>query len=422
MLGAEFTVVGMLGSEAFNGVKDMDDEKLTPVDTASEAAKMARGVTEDPRRTAHEPLETFIHLESSNVILVPYDYVIDLGGSLRSIAITDFQDEEGSPNPAFTEDIEAFMSRVALTMFVGQGDKVTVYSSMGATSLGGLRNLIVPILIAALIVLNTMMGAVYERFREIGVYSSVGLAPSHIGALFLAEAAVFATIGAVIGYLLGQVLTMILSSFGLLSGLSLNYSSLSAISSTLIVMAVVFISTAYPAKKAANMAVPDVTRRWEFPEPEGDDWRFDFPFTVGGAEVLGICSYLTRVFASYGEGSIGDFMTEGAQLLSQSSGIPDEPVYEVMTRTWLAPYDLGISQDVRLAAIPTGEHHIYRIEVTLHRLSGDVASWKRINRGFLNVLRKRFLVWRTVPSATKESYQEEGRRAIEQSSEVKAYM
>ena len=162
------------------------------------------------------------------------------------------------------------------------------------------------------------------------------------------------------------------------------------------------------------MAVPDVTRRWTFPEPEGDNWLFDFPFTVGRTDVLGICAYLTRVFASYGEGSIGDFVTEGAELLSRPSGIPEEPIYEVATRTWLAPYDLGISQDVRLAAVPTGEHHIYRIEVTLHRLSGDVASWKRINRGFLNVLRKRFLVWRTIPPATKESYLEEGRRMVEE--------
>jgi phosphosulfolactate phosphohydrolase-like enzyme len=50
-----------------------------------------------------------------------------------------------------------------------KGDKVVVYSSIGRTSLGGVSNLLIPILIAALIVMNTMMGAVYERFREIGL-------------------------------------------------------------------------------------------------------------------------------------------------------------------------------------------------------------------------------------------------------------
>jgi hypothetical protein len=182
------------------------------------------------------------------------------------------------------------------------------------------------------------------------------------------------------------------------------------VSSTLIVMVTVFLSAIYPAKKAANMAVPDVTRKWEFPDPEGDEWLFDFPFTVGGAEVLGICAYLTRVFESYGEGSVGDFMTEGAQLSARESGTPEEPIYEVTTKTWLAPYDLGVSQEVRMSAIPTGEHGVYRVEVAIHRESGDVASWKRLNRGFLNVLRKRFLVWRTIPVETKKEYVEEGKK------------
>ena len=72
------------------------------------------------------------------------------------------------------------------------------------------------------------------------------------------------------GYLIGQVLVLVLYNEGLLGGLELNYSSLSAISATLIVMATVFLSALYPAKKAADMAVPDVTRKWEFPDPR---WR-----------------------------------------------------------------------------------------------------------------------------------------------------
>ena len=49
-----------------------------------------------------------------------------------------------------------------------------------------------------------MLGSVYERVREIGIFSSVGLAPAHVGALFLAEASVYAVMGAIIGYLIAQ--------------------------------------------------------------------------------------------------------------------------------------------------------------------------------------------------------------------------
>jgi hypothetical protein len=375
-----------------------------------EKDQLSEQADQDPRVVAAAPIESFTHLESTNVLLLPYETVRGIEGQLVSIAVTNFRDESGNPKADFLADIEDFMSRVSLTMFVSHADKVVVYSSIGSTSISGLGNLFVPIVIAALIVLNTMMGAVYERFREIGIYSSVGLAPSHIGALFLAEAAVFATLGAVLGYLIGQTMVLFLSMAGKLGGMSLNYSSLSAVSSTLIVMVTVFLSTLYPAKKASDMAVPDVTRKWEFPEPDGDRWVFDFPFTVGGAEVLGMYTYLTRVFESYGEGSVGDFVADNVKFVS--TDLHGEPQYEISMTTWLAPYDLGISQDVHLLAIPTGEYNIYRIEVTIFRLSGDVASWKRINRGFLNVLRKRFLVWRTVPPELKADYAQQGRQQL----------
>ncbi len=409
-LGKEFTVIGVLNSDEFNKYKDIDDEKLTPVDTVKEKDQLSEQADQDPRVVAAAPIESFTHLESTNVLLLPYETVRGIEGQLVSIAVTNFRDADGNPKADFLTDIEDFMSRVSLTMFVSYNDKVVVYSSIGSTSISGLGNLFIPIVIAALIVLNTMMGAVYERFREIGIYSSVGLAPSHIGALFLAEAAVFATLGAVLGYLIGQTMVLFLSMAGQLGGMSLNYSSLSAVSSTLIVMVTVFLSTLYPAKKASDMAVPDVTRKWEFPEPDGDRWVFDFPFTVGGAEVLGMYTYLTRVFESYGEGSVGDFVADNVHFTS--TDLAGEPQYEISMTTWLAPYDLGISQDVRLLAIPTGEYNIYRIEVTIFRLSGDVASWKRINRGFLNVLRKRFLVWRTVPPELKADYAAQGRRQL----------
>ena len=138
------------------------------------------------------------------------------------------------------------------------------------------------------------MNAVYERFGEIGVYSAVGLAPAHIGALFMAEAAIYAVIGGMSGYLIGQTLARGITEYQLLAGLTLNYSSLSAVATTILVMGVVMLSTAYPARKAAQMAVPDVTRQWSFPEPDGDKWSFEFPFTISRSEKIGICTYLTR--------------------------------------------------------------------------------------------------------------------------------
>ena len=54
----------------------------------------------------------------------------------------------------------------------------------------------------------------------------------------------------------------------------------------------------------------------------------------------------------------------------------------------------------------------YRIGLVLARESGDVASWRRINRGFLNLLRKRFLVWRTLAPELKGEYRQSGARRL----------
>jgi len=282
---------------------------------------------------------------------------------------------------------------------------------MGLTSFAGISNLIIPILIAALIVLNTMLGSVYERIREIGTYSAVGLAPVHISALFLAESLVYAVLGAVAGYLMGQVVAKILMVTGLLKGLTLNYSSLSAVFATIIIFITVMLSTLYPARKAARMAVPDVTRKWILPEPKGDNWEFEFPFTVSEFEVLGLVTFLTEYYNSYQDVSLGNFYTGGASLSSRQlqSG---KNKYVIDTTIWLAPFDLGVSQNLNVEMEPMGQYEFYTINLVMKRMSGESTDWKRLNRRFLDGIRKQFLIWRTVSGDVKKEYEDKGKKLL----------
>jgi hypothetical protein len=168
---------------------------------------------------------------------MPYQKVIDLDGRLSSVAISGFGDVE-----QLKSKIEEFVTRVALPGFVASDGEVRVFMSMGSASLAGDANVIVPSLIVALIALNAMMGADYERRRGIGVH--------------VAEALVYATLGAVLGYLLGQSITLHLTRQDLVGGRFMNYSSLSAISSTAIVMATVVASTVYASRRAAALSMP----------------------------------------------------------------------------------------------------------------------------------------------------------------------
>lgn len=155
------------------------------------------------------------------------------------------------------------------------------------------------------------------------------------------------------------------------------------------------------------MAVPDVARRWRLPDPLGDRWQFEFPFTVGGGDVFGLSVFLSDYFAAHVGESMGAFYTDGSVFGARES--PHGESYTIDTTTWLAPYDLGVSQRVRFEAVPTGEHNFYGLSLTIDRLSGDRASWRRVNQGFVNGLRKQFLIWRTVPAEDRERYGEKGR-------------
>ena len=298
------------------------------------------------------------------------------------------------------------MNRIALDFFVGRDKDTYLYSSIGMTSFSGMGNLFVPILIAALIVLNTMLGAVYERVREIGIYSSVGLAPIHIAFLFLAEACVYAIVGAVLGYLMGQVIATTLVHFGWLAGLTLNYSSMSTVVATVIVMIVVLLSTLYPAIKASRMAVPDIERKWKLPEPEGDVWHFNLPFTVLAEEALGLNVFMRDYFDAHADESASDFYTDNVTFSAA-----DEDSYQIGMMVWLAPYDLGVSQSIEFITSPVGgeEEDLFKITLDVHRESGEIASWKRVNRRFLNLLRKQLLIWRTFSVDVRAEFHERGR-------------
>ncbi len=405
--GADFTVVGVLGI-GFKDLTDNDGEELTPVDYQLMQQQRSRGGTGD--ETLEGELQKYLHLTPDSIAILPYEVVMNQGGTLRSVAVN-MEPREDDPELIGAIDkldliMAPLMNRIALDFFVGRDKDTYLYSSIGMTSFSGMGNLFVPILIAALIVLNTMLGAVYERVREIGIYSSVGLAPTHIAFLFLAEACVYAIVGAVLGYLMGQVIATTLVHFGLLAGLTLNYSSMSTVVATVIVMIVVLLSTLYPAIKASRMAVPDIERKWKLPEPEGDVWHFNLPFTVLAEEALGLNVFMRDYFDAHADESASDFYTDNVTFSSTG-----EDSYQIGMMVWLAPYDLGVSQSIQFVTSPVGgeEEDLFKITLEVNRESGEIASWKRVNRRFLNLLRKQLLIWRTFSVDVRAEFHERGR-------------
>ena len=397
--GVPYLVIGIVDAAKIKTIKDLDNEALTPVDyQAQQNQGSGGGASGGSGGGGAQGFQQYLHLDPDNVLYVPYNTLINMGGDLRSVAIN-----MGSAKTTATE-LQSLMPRLDLNLYAGEDGANHRFSAIGATSSQGLINIIIPILIAALIVLNTMLGSVFERVKEIAIFSSIGLSPGNIAMLFIAESLVYGIIGAVSGYLIGQILAKTISYFHILPGLYLNFSSTSAELAIGLVVAVVLLSTIFPARKASEVATPAVDRSWKVPEPDGDVWRITLPFAVAGAQATGINQFLAEWFRAYEEQSVGDFLTQGIETGAEI--VDGVQSYRLSGRIWLAPFDLGVSQMISLDTTPTDLEDVYEVHLTLTRVSGDVSNWKRVNRRFLNVIRKQFLIWRTLTEAQRERYLE----------------
>ncbi len=406
MLGSRFTVAGimddrgMLSLTGFNGRVyapldysryiqwDPDptllQSKLDLIDSADSAADL----------TGSPQTDQYHGISPDQFVIIRADRASDFDAGLRSIVIV----------PRDPRDTMALADDVAVSfrqpVYANADGRVVLCAMAELTTLQGFSSVIVPLLIGAAIIFNTMLSSVYERQREIGTMMAVGLAPLHVGALFVAEAAAYGTIGVVGGFVLGQGLGTVAARFDLIPGINLNFSSAAAVWTQVAMMAVVLLSSLWPAWKATRIAAPGSESTWKLPVPQGDEMAVLLPFTVHGRDAAPLLVYLREWLASHTESSLGRF-TCGAIQPFADAGTGGRGL---VAQIWLAPFDLGIMQTVELEIRPGSDPSIHEVRISLRREAGPHSSWIRGNRRFLTELRKRFLLWRSLTPAQAERY------------------
>jgi ABC-type lipoprotein release transport system permease subunit len=392
--GTEFTVAGIFDPESMRRLQDLDGDGLMPADftLSSDVEQRTRSLT--------GALRPFVRLDPSVVLIVPTETALSLGANIRNVAVAFKTPQETR------QALNALMPRTRINLCAavanqsGTGLEVEQFSAVGGARGGGGAMILVQLIIASVFVLNTMIASVYERTREIAVFSAVGLAPQHIAMLFFAESTVYGILGVVIGYFMAQLSAKVIVATGALQGLMLNFSSTSAVASAAVVMAVVLLSTIYPAKKASQIAAPAMNDEVFRTDPIGDEWELPMPFSVSAVEVGPLSRFLYEWLKGYEEFTIGDLVTQETflkQILEQGS-------FVLTTTAWLAPFDLGVSQRLALEMRPSAVEGVYQLELRLTRLSGDPTNWPIVNRRFLDSLRKQFLTWRTLTSDQRSRY------------------
>jgi ABC-type lipoprotein release transport system permease subunit len=420
--GLPFKVIGIFSGRALMDNPDLDDEPITPVTFPSEVSMEMTEVEMEALESGEE-VRTFQtryqHIDGDLTVIVPYRTLLAVGGKLKGIAV---RPQGDTMSRLRSEDL---VDRFGLTLYTGEENGIFLYTASDTMSYSGVPNIVIPLIISVFIVLNTMIGSVYERKREIGIYTSVGLAPSHVSFLFIAEALAFAVISVVLGYLLAQVTASLFAGTTLWEGITVNYSSLAGVAAMLLVMLVVLVSAIYPSKVAAEIAIPDVNRSWKLPPAKDNILDITLPFLMGYREHLSIGGFLYEYFQSHRDVSHGLFSADKIQFNVAKCHIPPDtgsetPAHtaETVPRTdegeylqlyadiWLAPFDFGIMQSATIAFCRAQDDQGYlEIRVRLTRFAGEANAWHRINKAFLHDVRKQLLIWRSLDEVSKSDYE-----------------
>lgn len=416
--------LGTIDIDRFANITHLGGDPITPLAMANMSEEQSEQLKQQTSmasagETSVEGM-SFTHLGPESTGVVHLSQARRIGAKLTSFALVPYEQaalaaaEERlghSVQPGDQIDIDAIAEdmahQIATTLVVGNRGDTRLMTSVSSVSVAGLTDVLIPLILGGLIIFSTMLGSVAERGKEIFIYSSLGLAPLHIGALFLVEASIYAVLGGLGGYIVAQLLVAglgVLANMGIGAQPDLNYSSLTAVATILMVMATVLLSALYPALVASRSAKPGEDTDFTVPEPDGDELAIPFPFTVARRDVRGLLAFLAAYFEANNEASVGCFTAADTQMRATE----DDEAYHVSAKTWLAPFDLGISQHFHLRAEPTDLNAIYRIHISLRLLSGQRNAWRRVVLPFLKELRKQFLVWRTLDELTMDRYRAAG--------------
>lgn len=376
--GVPYTLISILGEEYFLQ-DEMDAEGITPIQFESPGV----------------PNQWNIHVPADYCFILPYDEVISMGGTTASVSLIP---SNSSKIKQISEEIfDMFPEYVTFSSASGRVQKIWRGAEI---TLIGLENQLVPLVIVAISIFNITLGNVYQRKKEIAIYSFVGLSPLHITIMFLAEMLIFALMGSLMGFIGGLIEGKIAIQMGL--QIELNYSSSWVITAVLASMATTMIAAIYPALVAARLVTPSMERTWRIPtSPRGDNWDIPLPFRVESEqEVEGIMKFMREYLLPHTMPNVPDFSVSRSSLRREEIEGSRRIGLDMDIR--VAPYDSGVRQSVLLYGLKVGKEWLFGF--VIDRLGGSRDMWHSLNKRFIDLFRKQLLLWRTMPPEKRERY------------------
>ncbi|MFP3936717.1 MAG: LysM peptidoglycan-binding domain-containing protein [Phycisphaerae bacterium] len=398
MRNREWRVVGILDTDHADRIRDVNGKSLAMVDYRRSAITASAGsgdiINEKP----------LYHMSWKDLAIVPHAASDEVQAKNRSVAVRFGGNQDQAQ---FYKD---FALRTNRTVFGTRDGEPALVTAKNVSSIGGLAKIVVPVLLCILIVLNTMLANVEERKGEVGMLGAIGLSPGQISFLLLSESSVFSVLGIVFGTFSGLLFANIVGwvqnvNPEFLAGLSLNFTSLSALGLAMLTGVVVLLATLVPANKAARLAAPSGMGKWELPEPSDHSIHFDLPFTLTRGNAVGMMAFFRRFLLNHTEAASPGFNCRNIEL-DMLSG--EEEALRIRADMWLSPYDLDVAQKMEMKIVPTENEGVFGVQLNLHRFSGTEDAWLRTNYGFMDLVRHQFLLWRNLDNDARMNYITEG--------------
>jgi ABC-type lipoprotein release transport system permease subunit len=275
-MSVEVTIVGFFDADRFrltedlNG-KDFAPSKLTLIDPEYPPIKETCEPNEVIIATLHDAINHFF-LPLSRI-----DVLIEDLGETASFAKELALDQGLS---VWYTDENSLYEAVVTSFFEEKGAIIFV-----------------PWIIVLLNVLMTMLNSIFEYRKEISTLSAIGLNPSDIMGLFIAEAAVIGVLGGGVGYILGISSYKVMSILSIIVEVRPKVSAVWSFASLFVSVSAVLVGALVALKSSVDIT-PSTLRRWRLGStPQmGDPWVFDVPFRVREEELSSLFEYVAARF------------------------------------------------------------------------------------------------------------------------------
>jgi ABC-type antimicrobial peptide transport system permease subunit len=395
--GLNFVVTGVFDDESLSKARtlvDLDQEIPTPIDLLMPLV----GLEQLAALGSPSKLKK---VDWNKIMILPADIAINLGGRIRTISVT-FENASSLENMISSENEEILRRLVDvynLEVVIGKsGEGVNLMSKRNQVVISGLSLFIVPLAMMMLAVFNTLLANVYERTRDVKILSAVGVSPSSVAAMFIAEALTFAFISSLAGYVAGIGLIKLLSSVPgfLQAGFTPNYSTGIVVVAITLLMIATLVASIYPALKAGTLVTPSLERKWKIPtKPSGGTWEIPLPFSASGPEeALAVLRFVKEYLDANALERAGTmFAAKSSELQMVGEG-----KWVLKSYVSLAPFETGIAQTSELGFSFDSEGRIVFV-LRLEHKGGPLERWLTSAREYAGLIRRQLLLWRgLVPS------------------------